>query len=178
MLELSTERLILRPLAADDFDAFAAMSADPLTVRFLTLDGKPPSRAMAWRSFATMVGHWTLRGFGFFSVFERDTGRWVGRVGPWMPEGWPSLECGWGVIPETRGKGYAAEAAIAAIRWIFSEKPDLPRIISLIVAENAGSQGVARKIGETNTGEIYMLEHHRCEIWAADRREWLARFGA
>jgi RimJ/RimL family protein N-acetyltransferase len=176
-MELQAERLRLRPLAAGDFDAFAAMAQDPLTTQFLTLDGKPPSREMAWRSFAMMVGHWSLRGFGFFSVFERESGRWVGRVGPWMPEGWPGLECGWGIDPAFRGKGYAAEAAIAAIRWVFSEKPGLPRIISLIVAENANSQAVARKIGENRTDEIYMLEHHRCEIWAAERAAWLERFG-
>lgn len=175
---LETERLALRPLAPDDIDAHFAMMSDPRVAEFLTLDGKPPTAAGHWRAFASMIGHWRMRGYGFFSVFERATGAWVGRVGPWEPEGWPSLECGWGIAPAHWGKGYAGEAAIASIRWIFSQKPDLPRIISLIVARNANSQAVAAKIGERKTGEIF---HHDIvgdiDIWAADRDDWLKRFG-
>ena len=51
--------------------------------------GGPVSRAVAWRGMATIVGCWLLRGHGFFSVIDKATGRWAGRVGPWQPEGWP-----------------------------------------------------------------------------------------
>jgi RimJ/RimL family protein N-acetyltransferase len=176
-LQLETERLFLRPLAPEDADAHIAMMEDPDVARFLTLKSKPDSRMMAWRAFASMLGHWRMRGFGFFSVFEKSTGDWVGRVGPWMPEGWPSLECGWGVARNAWGKGYAPEAAIASINWIFREKPELTRIISLIDPTNANSQAVARKIGERNTGEVFTFESISVEIWAAERSEWLARFG-
>ena len=83
-----------------------------------------------------------------FSVDEKKTGDWVGRVGPWKPEGWPSLECGWAIAKDHWGKGYAPEAAIASVNWIFETFPDLPRIISLIDPGNANSQAVARKIGK------------------------------
>lgn len=176
-VSLETPRLILRPLAPADFEAHAAFMADPCVAEFLSLDRKPQSRAMAWRNFASMIGHWTIRGFGFFSVFEKATGGWVGRVGPWQPETWPGIECGWGVSPEFWGKGYAPEAAIAAIRWTFAQRPDLPRIISLIDPGNRNSQAVAAKIGETPSGETYQLETFTLRIWAADRDSWLRRFG-
>ena len=34
-----------------------------------------------------------------FSVFEKDSGRWIGRLGPWEPHGWPGKEVGWGIVP-------------------------------------------------------------------------------
>lgn len=168
-LELETPRLALRPLAPEDFEAHAGMMADPRVARFLALDRKPQSRASAWRSFAAMLGHWRIRGYGFFSVFEKAGGAWVGRVGPWMPEGWPGLECGWSVAPAYWGRGYAPEAAVAAIRWTFAERPELSRIISLIDPKNENSQTVARKIGEAKTGEVFKFEDVRLDIWAAPR---------
>ncbi|MBY0423953.1 MAG: GNAT family N-acetyltransferase [Parvularculaceae bacterium] len=171
---LETPRLKLRPIAAEDFEPYAAMMAAPAVARFLTLDGAPQSRANAWRAFASLVGHWTIRGYGMFSMIEKASGRWVGRAGPWNPEGWPQIECGWGVAPEFWGKGYAPEAATAAIDWTFAARPELVRIISLIAAANANSQAVARKIGERNTGEIFMIEHVAVEIWAVSREDWRA----
>ncbi len=154
------------------------MMSDPRVARFLALGGKVPSRESSWRAFATMLGHWAIRGFGFFSVIEKDSGAWVGRVGPWMPEGWPGLECGWGIDTAYWGRGYAPEAAIAAIRWIFKENPDLPRIISLIDPANENSQAVAKKIGEKPSGEKFQHEvAGSLDIWVSPRDEWLRRFG-
>lgn len=76
---LQTERLILRVPSAEDFEAWAAFHAEADTMRFLS--GVQP-RGAAWRGLCTMVGAWSVRGFAMFSVIERDTGRWVGRIGP------------------------------------------------------------------------------------------------
>lgn len=175
-IRIDTDRLILRPIGPNDVDAHCAMMAEPDVARFLTPGGRTRGKAEEWRAFAAMLGHWSIRGFGFFSVLEKQTGEWVGRVGPWMPEGWPGLECGWGIRRQSWGKGYAPEAAIAAIRWTFDAYPDLSRIISLIVPENFNSQAVACKIGEARTGEVFPIFDLSPEIWAADRTEWLKRF--
>ena len=166
---IETDRLRLRPLAADDAEHHIRMMQDPRVAAFLTAEGKPEDRMKCWRGFATLLGHWTIRGFGFFSVEERATGAWVGRVGPWMPEGWPSLEVGWGIASEYWGRGYAPEAATAACDWVFRTYPDLPRIISLIDPKNANSQAVARKIGERKTDEQFELWGLTLDVWAIDR---------
>ncbi|MEL7485772.1 MAG: GNAT family N-acetyltransferase [Pseudomonadota bacterium] len=176
-IRIETERLLLRPMLGEDAEAYIAMMADADVAKFLTPDHRPRPRADEWRAFATMVGHWAIRGYGMFSVIEKETGDWVGRVGPWMPEGWPSLECGWGIARSHWGKGYAPEAAIASVRWMFNEFPDLPRVISLIDADNANSQAVARKTGEHDTGETFELWGITLNIWAADRAAWLEEFG-
>lgn len=87
MKTLETERLTLRMCSLEDFEGYAAMGADPEVMRFLSVDGKPMPRFAAWQSFSAQVGHWHLRGYGMFTVIERATGSFVGRIGPWQPEG-------------------------------------------------------------------------------------------
>ncbi|MEE2690058.1 MAG: GNAT family N-acetyltransferase [Pseudomonadota bacterium] len=176
-VRLETERLILRSMEPGDAESYIALMAEPDIARFLTPDGKPQSRADAWRAFAMVLGHQQIRGFNFFTVIEKQSGAFVGRVGPWKPEGWPSLECGWGIARAHWGKGYAPEAAVAAVRWTFDRFPDLDRIISLIDPGNANSQAVARKIGEQKSAETFRLWDLTLDVWSADRGAWLQRFG-
>lgn len=46
-----------------------------------------------------------------FSVIEKKTARWIGRLGPWQPEGWPGSEVGWDLHPDAWGQGYAVAGA-------------------------------------------------------------------
>ncbi|MCA8971584.1 MAG: GNAT family N-acetyltransferase [Planctomycetes bacterium] len=142
---LETERLILRRVDADrDFDAWAAAMADEDTVRYTV--GKTMSRAEAWRSMASVLGHWQIRGYGFFSVECKQTGAWVGRVGPWFPEGWPEPEIGWTIAPTHLRRGYATEAGRACLRYAFEEL-GWKRTIHCILEGNVASIGVAEKLG-------------------------------
>jgi RimJ/RimL family protein N-acetyltransferase len=175
-IRIETERLILRSMEPKDVEPHMAMMRNPATARFLAPGGEPRSRADEWRAVASYLGHWAIRGYGFFSVDEKETGEWVGRVGPWMPEGWPGLECGWSIDASRWGRGYAPEAAIAAIRWTFDQFPELSRIISVIDPDNENSQAVAKKIGEQKSGEIFEFWGYRLDIWAADRKGWLEKF--
>ena len=89
---LETPRLILRAIEPSDFDGFAEMMGDPEVARFITMDQKPQDRADAWRTMAYAMGHWVARGFGTWAVVEKSSGRFIGRVGPNYPEGWPDTE--------------------------------------------------------------------------------------
>jgi RimJ/RimL family protein N-acetyltransferase len=83
---LETERLKLRPWRGADIAPYTAMLADPGTARFITVDGNPVLDAMTgWRHAVVMAGHWALHGAGMFAVEEKQTGKFVGRVGPWFP---------------------------------------------------------------------------------------------
>jgi RimJ/RimL family protein N-acetyltransferase len=144
---LETERLILRRIdAARDFDAWAKAMADERTVRFLGV--KPMDRALAWRNMAAIIGHWEIRGYGFFSVESKATGEWIGRVGPWNPEGWPEPEIGWTISPDHWGKGYATEAAKASLRYAF-DVLGWKRVIHVILTGNERSIAVAERLGST-----------------------------
>lgn len=170
---LETPRLILRPPRSEDFDDWAAFCADPDAMRFL---GGVKSRPMAWRNFCTVGGAWSLYGFGYFSVIERATGRWLGRVGPWRPEAWPGTEIGWGLAGAATGKGYALEAAAAAIEWAFGAL-GWDEVIHCIEPANTASIRLATKLGARRLYETEMpppLDGHATVVYGQTRAEWRA----
>jgi RimJ/RimL family protein N-acetyltransferase len=170
---IATERLLLRPWRADDIAPNTAMLGDPASGRFIAADNKPITDAFAgWRNTAVMAGHWALYGIGMFVVEERQTGRFVGRVGPWMPPGWPGFEVGWGISSDFRRKGYAVEAARGAIDWSF-ESFEVDRIIHCIDRENTASQAVARRLGARKDRE-FDLFGHVADLWVTERALWTA----
>ena len=149
---IETERLKLRRWSGADVAPNTAMLSDPGTARFITADGKPVTdELVGWRNAAIMAGHWVLHGIGMFVVEEKASGKFVGRVGPWFPPSWPGFEVGWGIASDFRGRGYAVEAARAAIDWSFATF-ELDRIIHCIDHENTASQAVARRLGAEKQG--------------------------
>lgn len=149
-MQIETERLILREIdPVRDFESFAKSMADEETVRYL--GGATLSRTAAWRSMATIIGHWQIRGYGFFSLESKASGEWVGRVGPWYPLGWPAPEIGWTIAREHWGKGYATEAGRAVLEYVF-RKLEWPSVIHCIIAGNDASVAVARKLGSELIG--------------------------
>ena len=111
---LETERLRLRPFRESDWDAYAAMCADAEVMRHLGT-GATLSRDETWRAIASMLGHWTLRGYGLWAAAERSSGDLVGHIGFWNPEGWPGFELGWTLRRSFWGRGYATEGARKAL---------------------------------------------------------------
>jgi RimJ/RimL family protein N-acetyltransferase len=144
---IETRRLVLRKIDPQrDFNEWAHAMADEKTVRYLGT--KPMSRAEAWRNMALVIGHWEIRGYGFFSLEHKETGEWIGRVGPWNPQGWPAPEVGWTISPRHLRQGYAFEAAKASIEFAFSEL-GWSRVIHVILEGNEPSLALARKLGSS-----------------------------
>ena len=170
---LETERLILRPPGTEDLDAWAAFAADPEVTRFL---GGVGDRALAWRQLCTMAGAWVINGFSMFSVIEKATSRWVGRLGPWQPEGWPGTEVGWGLAREAWGKGYAIEGATAAIDWAFATL-GWTEVTHAIDPANRPSQRVAERLGSRILRQAVLPAPFDVpvDVWGQSRAEWLAR---
>jgi RimJ/RimL family protein N-acetyltransferase len=153
---LATERLNLRMLHAGDFEEYAAIHMDPEVTKFTVR--AQLSRMESWRHLAMIAGHWHLRGFGMWGVFEKDTNALVGRVGFHQPDGWPDFELGWTIGRNWWGKGYASEAARRCVEFAFAEM-DRDHLISLIDPLNVASIRVAERIGETLQGEFQLAEH-------------------
>ena len=171
---LETERLILRPPVAEDLDGWAAFGADRDAMRYL---GDPGPRAVAWRALTSVAGSWALYGFGMFSVIEKATGRWIGRVGPWRPEGWPGSEVGWGLLTDARGQGFAVEAAAASMDWAIDHL-GWTDVIHTIHPDNAGSVALAKRLGSTNRGPGRLpapAADWTIDIWGQSAEAWRAR---
>jgi RimJ/RimL family protein N-acetyltransferase len=161
---LETDRLVLRGWQPGDFEAYAKLLADPDTARFITRQGRPCSKAEAWAEMAFLAGHWQLLGHDMFVVEEGRTGAFVGRVGSLQPPRWPGLEIAWALSPSARGKGYATEAASAAIRWTFASLK-VERIISIIHPDNHASRRVAERLGERRTNASFSPFGESCDLW-------------
>lgn len=171
---IETERLILRPTAREDFPRWAELMADPVASRFI--GGVQPA-ATAWRGLMTMAGAWALTGVAMFSVIEKSTGLWVGRLGPWTPEGWPGTEVGWGLHPDAQGKGYGVEGATAAIDYAF-DVLGWTEVIHCIDPDNRPSQRLAERLGSTPRGPARLpppFEEVAVDLWAQGRDQWKAR---
>ena len=171
---LVTERLILRPPAAEDFEGWAAFCADEETMCFL---GGVQSRPTAWSGLCAMAGAWHIAGFAMFSLIERASGNWIGRVGPWRPEGWPGDEVGWGVLRDYGGKGFAREAAIAAIDYAV-DVLGWSDVMHCIDPENTASIALAKRLGSTNRGPTRLpapYDAARVDNWGQSAADWRAR---
>ncbi len=171
-VQLETPRLLLRVPRQEDFEAWAAFMGDEEATRYI---GGVQPRPVAWRGLAAMLGAWHLQGYAMFSVIEKSTGAWVGRVGPWQPEGWPGPEVGWSIVRSHWGRGYAPEAAAACIDWAF-DTLGWDHVIHTIAPENDRSKVVATKLGSRylRMDELPPPSGALAEVWGQTRAEWLA----
>jgi RimJ/RimL family protein N-acetyltransferase len=179
--QLETERLVLREPEQADLDALAEIFADPETM--LHLGGYPRTRDQVQVGVDNMIRHWRRYEIGLFILVRKVDDLVLGRVGflVWDPAVWANglqdevtepyeTELGWTVGRAHWGQGYAPEAAMAARAWIFAERDDLTRLISLINLENRASIRVAEKLGASPgrivegppfTGPTCVYEHPR-----------------
>ena len=170
-LQLETRRLILRPPRLEDLDAWSEMMTDETAARFI---GGTAPRSMCWRQLMTMIGAWHAHGFAMFSVIEKESGRWIGRLGPWQPEGWPGTEIGWAIVRDRWGRGYAGEGAVVATHWAF-DRLGWSNVIHSIAPGNLASQRVAQKLGSRNLGPGKLpppFQNDPVDLWGQTREEW------
>jgi RimJ/RimL family protein N-acetyltransferase len=140
---LHTPRLTLRPHAmADLAPLYALLESD--RARFM---GGPLSRRESWFWIASEVGSWELKGHGSWAVDTRD-GQFLGQVGINQPQHFPELEIGWVFLETAEGKGYAFEAAQAALDWAWEALP-ITTLVSYIHIENHRSIALAQRLGAT-----------------------------
>lgn len=147
---IETGRLILRGHTPDDFGECAAMWGDAQVTRHI--GGRPSTAEETWSRILRYAGMWTLLGFGYWVVRERESGCFVGEVGfaDFRREITPSLEgapeVGWALSPPAHGRGYATEAVRAVLAWGDAHLAT-PRGVCMISPANAASIRVAEKCG-------------------------------
>ena len=167
---LTTDRLVLRLPEARDFDAVADFYAEPRSKGF----GGVISRDQSWRWFASNLGHFALRGYGFWTV-ETRAGEGIGMVGLWAPEGWPEPEIGWFVhSTDVEGKGYAREAA-ETVRAHAYGPLGFTTLISLIAFGNDRSAGLATRLGAVHESDWTMPSGEVTRIFRHPSPEDLAK---
>lgn len=171
---LTTERLILRVPQLADLDDWAAMMVDEETTRYI---GGVQPRSMVWRAIMCMIGAWHEVGYAMFTARDRHSGEFIGRMGPWSPEGWPGLEVGWAIKRAAWRQGYGAEAAAACMDFAV-DTLGWTEVIHTIDPGNEGSKGVARHLGSRFLEPSRLPaphDHLPIEKWGQSAAEWRAR---
>ncbi|SEM87763.1 GNAT family N-acetyltransferase [Streptacidiphilus jiangxiensis] len=156
---LSTARLQLLRLEHQDLDAVAAIHGDPETNRY-NPDGAA-SFETCERWLGTWTGDWEREGFGYFGVVTAEAPDHVIGVAGLkaatirMPgeASFRALNLYYRFRPTAWGRGYAAEAAGAALDHVRALRPDLP-VCALIRADNAPSRRLAERLGLRENGEV------------------------
>jgi RimJ/RimL family protein N-acetyltransferase len=143
LIELETKRLRLCKWHERHFESYAEYYDDEEMARWV---GGLKSRDQAWRHMAALIGHWALRGYGYWAVEEKETRTFVGCIGLWFSEGWPELELGYWLVRDMQGKGYATEAGLRSRDYAF-EVVGANTLVSYIHPDNEPSKRVAERLG-------------------------------
>ena len=143
-VDIYTERLLLRLPKLSDVQPMFEIHQDPDVMRFV---GKSGDISVAWRNVAMMIGHWQMLGYGMWIVVDRADAQVIGRAGLWNEAGGPGLELGWLIRKSAWGRGYATEAARAALDWAWQHAGH-DHILSVIHADNYPSIRIAEKLGQ------------------------------
>jgi len=155
---IATERLLMRRWRESDRDPFAALNADPETMRYFV---SPLDRAESDALADRIEALFETQGYGLWALEVRETRRFIGFTGlnP-MPDGVPGaggVEVGWRLARHAWHQGYATEAARVALGVAF-DGVGLPEVWSMTSVINEPSQAVMRRIGLT---EAARFEHPR-----------------
>ena len=156
--EIHTKRLLLRRWCDSDRAPFAAINADPEVMRYFpaVLD-----RAESDQLIDRIEDRFDQQGFGLWALEIRESGEFIGFTGlNSMPDGVPGSgdqEVGWRLDQRTWHKGYATEAARAALD-VGLNRLGLPVIWSMTAVINLPSQAVMRRLGMVRHG---LFDHPR-----------------
>ncbi|BDG73545.1 GNAT family N-acetyltransferase [Roseomonas fluvialis] len=172
---LFSPRLALRPWRPEDLEPLFAINGDPDSMRHFPA---PMTRAESDAWAERMQTHMEAHGWGFWVVEERGGAPFVGVVGlmtvPWEARFTPAVEIGWRITPGFRFRGYAEEAARAALDFAFGEL-HLPEVVSFTVPGNEGSWRLMERLGMRADGTF---EHPRLPPGHPLRQHLLYRLAA
>ncbi|MFN3971296.1 MAG: GNAT family N-acetyltransferase [Gemmobacter sp.] len=157
---LTTDRLILRQPLAGDLPAITAFYASD---RARHIGGPVPAETAAGY-LNTSILNWAARGYGWWIVEHRATGRTAGRCGIGHPDGTETLELGWQVYDGFEGLGLACEAATAA-RTHAQTVWGMRGLVSMIAPANLRSKALAKRLG-ARFDRMGTVDGATCEIWA------------
>ena len=161
LMEIETERLLLRMFRPDDADVmYERIWTDPAVMRFVQPDGWPHPREESVNFLDRLVTRFRDNGFGQWAVTLKDGGELLGYCGLKTLADTPDIELLYGIVEEHWGRGLVTEAARAALRFGF-EEAGLDYIVAIALPENVASQRVMEKLGMRREG---MARHYNYDV--------------
>ena len=168
---IETERLFLREMKENDFDALYEVLADADIMQHYpyTFD---ESRVRNW--IQRNIERYRIFGFGLWAVCLKETGKMIGDCGLTMQliGGEIKPEIGYHIRSHKQRNGYAKEAAIAVRDWTFNNTP-FQIIYSYMKYTNEPSVKTAISYGCKQVGEYKDDENEITKVFAISREQWL-----
>lgn len=161
MVNLETNRLLLRNFTLDDLDSLARIFAKPNVMKYLGLEGKPMTREETEVALVSIIKHWERHNFGRWAVVYKESGNLIGYSGLRSYEGTGELVY---LIDETYwSKGLATELAAACLAFGFKER-DFENIVAFARPGNTASRKVMEKVGmkfvrETTVFGVFVVQY-------------------
>ncbi len=158
---MRTGRLWLRPVAYADLPALRALKADPRV--YAVMLGGVRNAYDVGDELAADIAFWGRHGVGMWAVREADSGRFLGTVGLHLRPDGLGMALRFALLPDAQGRGYAAEAAGAALRFAH-ERAGIERVVAVAREDNIASRTVLGGIGMRDTrrflrGEVPMIAY-------------------
>ena len=168
---IETERLFLREMYENDFDALYGILADADIMQHYpyTFD---ENRVRNW--IQRNIERYRIFGFGLWAVCLKETGKMIGDCGLTMQliGGEIKPEIGYHIRSDKQRNGYAKEAAIAVRDWTFNNTP-FQIIYSYMKYTNEPSVKTAISYGCKQVGEYKDDENKITKVFAISREQWL-----
>ncbi len=150
---LETERMILRPLTADERALFHLLHNDAQVMRYVS---DPMDAARIDARFDERLAHFdkTREAWLALVIVEKESGSSVGVTGflsRWQP--YRQAELGFLLHPAYQGRGYGRESTQAVLRFIF-ERCGYHKATATVTEGNEASFGLLRKLGFRHEGTL------------------------
>ena len=167
---LETDRLFLREMNMDDFDALYKVLADTNIMQHYPYIFDE-ERVRSW--IERNMNRYRDNGFGLWAVCLKDTGEMIGDCGLTLQniEGEMLPEIGYHIRADLQRQGYAKEAAAAVRDWAF-DKTDYPALYSYCKYTNTASIRRAEAIGMRFDREYFDEENGITHVSVIYRRTW------
>lgn len=170
-MRIETERLFLREMTEDDFDALYRILADAEIMRHYpyTFD---EARVQGWIS--RNIDRYRIFGFGLWAVCLKETGEMIGDCGLTMQviDGQIKPEIGYHIRRDCQRMGYAKEAASAVRDWTFLNTP-FNIVYSYMKYTNEPSAKTAVSYGCRFIEEFADETNEITKVYAISREEWM-----
>ena len=169
MVKIDTERLFLREMVEDDFEALRRVLGDRDIMRHYPYEFDD-ARIRSW--IARNRERYSIFGFGLWAVCRKDTGEMIGDCGLTMQiiDGQIRPEIGYHIRADHQRQGYATEAARAVRDWTWQNTP-FRAIYSYMKAENIPSIRTAMAYGCEYAGEFRDEEGDMTKVFILRREE-------
>lgn len=147
---IETERLLMRAWRDDDLEPFAALNADPEVMQYFP---GPLTREASDALVGRICAHFDEHGYGAWALEVRASGEFAGFTGlllqTFSAHFTPAVEVGWRLDRSMWKRGYATEAACAALGYGF-DVVGLDEVVSMTAIGNIASRRVMERIGMTH----------------------------